>query len=187
MWCHLALTPLQNAPNDRATKHAPRSGGQLQHSASATRKSFLRTYCLQVCMSPSQSKLRPSIPLLMQLDLLSSEMLGNLQFRSLQSLSHYDCLATNRALEKAVEERAVSWLHPKAFLAGSKSPDALLHSLPTNQLLEAWVQPEGGVSGPRPGRGRMDDGAKKISSKLFVETWRPQAEFGKSLKMSSGV
>jgi hypothetical protein len=141
---------------------------------------------MQAPKSPSKRNGKISKAPPMQLDLLSSEMLGNLQFRSLQSLPQYDRLAREHTVEKAVNERAMLWHHPKAFKAAVKSTDTWLHAASANQL-EAWVQPEDGFSGARPGRGRMDDGAKKISSKLFVETWPPHAEFGRSLEMSHGV
>lgn len=124
----------------------------------------------------------------MQLDLLSTERLGDVQRRSLQSLPHYGRLEAERKVEVAADKRVSRWLHERAFATGAKgAAEALASSADSSRATGAWVPRGDGAAGGVPGRGRLDDGAKKISSALFTETWRPQDEFGRSLELGHGV
>ena len=124
----------------------------------------------------------------MQLDLLSSELLGDVQRRSLQSLPHYGRLEAERKVGVATEKRALRWLHDRAFVTNGKgATEALDTSASNRQSIGAWVPRCDGAAGAVPGRGRLDEASKKMSTALFSETWRPQSEFGRSLESGHGV
>jgi hypothetical protein len=145
-------------------------------------RAFHATDLSQAHHNPLKPHSRPPL----QLDLLPSELLGNVQFRSLQSLPHYGRLAAERHIETLTDRRATRWHHEVAF-------DACCHinyppmAVQSNRNLEAWLAPPLDAVGDKQKQECMDEGSWRVAQQLFVKTWRPQQELGRSLALGEGV
>ena len=121
----------------------------------------------------------------LQLDLLPSELLGDVKNRSLQSLPEYDRLRTEQHMETKAALRQTRWLHTNAFEVAGKAAEPP-ERIVTNRSLDPW-QP--GVQGAEMGfeGDRLDAAAALISDHLFVKAWRPQEVLGTTLAPGEGV
>ena len=118
----------------------------------------------------------------LQLDLLPSELLGNVQQRSLQSLPHFDRVRREDAVAEAAARRTVTVQHGRDFVAGAACSDPSALKQPTNRILEPWQ--------PRFDASPCDTGQQDVSAWVggrFKSTWHPQDVLGKSLAPGEGV
>eukprot|EP00892_Ulva_mutabilis_P011676 jgi/Ulvmu1/8881/UM049_0063.1 len=121
-------------------------------------------------------------------ELLPSELLGDSQRRTLQSLPRYDRPRVAAAVAHEAHKATVRALHGYAFEAtGGAKPRLPLRVAEQGSLrcAERWVEPNiARVEGKVPG---LDESARRVGRRLFKSTCHRQSTFGRTLRAGEGV
>lgn len=119
-----------------------------------------------------------------QLPLLSTELLGDVKRRTLQSLPNYNRTREEQALNRYISRRAVLQHHDLDFVASGFNHHEPAPPLTLRQQ-EVYRSPGDPILESK--RDLLDATSAQIADHLFVNAWAPQLAFGETLQVGSGV
>jgi hypothetical protein len=134
-------------------------------------------YVLQQSL-PSVRRIRARMRLPFQLDLLSTELLGDARSRALQSLPHYDRGKDDPLLNHETSKRIIRALHGYNFESSGNFRTFQGMPAPSLRCSEPFKGPID--------LGRKAGGCKENGGQ-FACAWPKQAVFGRTLRSGEGV